>query len=116
MDALLDPSTRDYAGTSTSTLQTAVYIRLTTPLGFYWAAPDVGSKLYTLQREKDTPRVRGLAVQYTEQALDPLLKQGRATSITVAAQSSDPGWIILLITIVDAASRTQHFKHPVKVS
>ncbi|WP_175857032.1 phage GP46 family protein [Burkholderia anthina] len=116
MDALLDPTTRDYAGTSTSTLQTAVYIRLATPLGFYWAAPDVGSKLYTLQREKDTPRVRGLAVQYCEQALEPLLKQGRATSITVTPMVGDPGWLVLLITIVDAAGRTQHFKHPVKVS
>lgn len=116
MDALLNPTTRDYDGTSTQTLANAVYIRLTTPLGFYWAAPTVGSKLYLLSREKDTPRVRGLAVQYAEQALAPLVTSKRATSVSVAAEAGNKGWLILLIEVVDATGTPQHFKHPVKVA
>ncbi|KAF1051693.1 MAG: hypothetical protein GAK41_01249 [Burkholderia gladioli] len=69
----MNPQTGGYTGTQT-TLANAVYIRLATPLGSWWAAPDVGSRLHTLAREKDTPRVRGLAAQYAEQALDPLVK------------------------------------------
>lgn len=116
MDALLDPQTRDYTGTRATSLQNAVYIRLETPLGFYWAAPDVGSRLYTLAREKDTPRVRTLAAQYAQQALDPLVTSGRARSVSVSAMSGQTGWLLLPIDVVDAGGNPQHFQHPVKVS
>ena len=115
MDALLDPKTRDYTGTRATSLQNAVYIRLETPLGFYWAAPDIGSKLYLLAREKDTPRVRTLAVQYAQQALDPLVNSKRAQSVSVSALPSETGWLILAINVVDAAGNPHHFQYPVKV-
>ncbi|HDR9026854.1 TPA: phage GP46 family protein [Burkholderia vietnamiensis] len=116
MDALLNPTTADYAGTRTQSLANAVYLRLQTPLGSYWADPDLGSRLHELQREKDTPRVRGLAIQYAEQALQPLLDDRRATAIAVSAVDYLPGWMVLLIEVTDATGDTQHFKHPVKVS
>lgn len=116
MDALLNPQTGGYTGTQTTTLANAVYIRLATPLGSWWAAPDVGSLLHTLAREKDTPRVRGLAVQYAEQALDSLVKNGRASKVSVSAASGEKGWLILLIEVIDATGDVQHFQHPVKVS
>jgi phage gp46-like protein len=116
MDALLDPISRDYTGTTTTTLQNAVYLRLDTPLGFWWADPSLGSRLYELEREKDTPRVRGLAIQYAEQALQPLIDDGRATSVTVNSADGPTGWLILLIAVVDVTGNTQHFKKPVKVA
>jgi phage gp46-like protein len=115
MDALLDPTTADYTGTSTTTLANAVYLRLQTPLGSWWADPTLGSRLHELQREKDTPRVRGLAIQYAEQALQPLIDDKRAKSVTVTTADAPTGWLILLIEVVDATGNPQHFNHPVKV-
>lgn len=115
MDSLLDPTTADYAGTSTTTLANAVYLRLKTPLGFWWADPTLGSRLHELQREKDVPRARTLAVQYAEQALQPLVDDKRASSVTVTALDGQPGWLILLIEVIDATGNPQHFNHPVKV-
>ncbi|RQU99213.1 hypothetical protein DF039_38015 [Burkholderia cenocepacia] len=116
MDALLNPRTGGYTGTQTDTLANAVYLRLTTPLGSWWAAREVGSLLHTLAREKDTPRVRQLAQQYAEQALAPIVKDGRATRITVTAMSGETGWVVLLIEVHGATDHVRHFEHPVKVS
>ncbi len=52
MDALIDSSTGDYAGTSTTTLANAVYLRLMTPLGSWWDDTTLGSRLHELNREK----------------------------------------------------------------
>lgn len=87
MDAGIDPATRDLTGERIATLQNAVYLRLMTPLGSWWADPSVGSLLYTLQREKDLPRVARQAEAYAREALQPLLDDGRARSITVQAVS-----------------------------
>ena len=113
MDRLLDPTTGDYAGTSTSTL----YLRLTIPLGSWWAQPDVGSKLHLLRREKDVTRVHKLARQYAEEALAPLTADtdGRAKSITVETFQGEPGWLLLLITVIQADGITVPLKHFVRV-
>ncbi|MGS0980648.1 phage GP46 family protein [Burkholderia glumae] len=116
MDALLDPSTRDYTGTRTQSLANAVYLRLQTPFGSYWADPTLGSRLHELEREKDTPRVRKLAVQYAEQALQPLLDDQRASDITVDTADYQVGWMLMLVEVIDLTGDIQHFKHPVKVS
>ena len=39
MDAFLDPSSGDYTGERIATLANAVYLRLMTPLGGWWADP-----------------------------------------------------------------------------
>lgn len=113
---LIDPVTGDYTGESSDTLANAVYIRLMTPLGSWWADPLLGSKLHLLQREKDKSRVRLLAQQYTEQALQPLLDDGRASSVIVQTDSYQPGWLLLLITVTSASDIPQTWKYPVKVS
>lgn len=117
MDKLLDPTTGDYAGTSTSTLANAVYLRLSIPLGSWWAQPDVGSKLHLLRREKDVTRVHKLARQYAEEALLPLTEaaDARARSIAVETFQEEPGWLLLLITVIQADGITVPFKHPVRV-
>lgn len=116
MDAQIDPITRDYTGQQISSLANAIYLRLETPLGSYWSDSTLGSLLYTLAREKDVPRVHTLAVQYVEQALQPLIDDGRATSITVTAQSGQTGWLILLIEVIEASATTSTLQYFVQVS
>jgi phage gp46-like protein len=115
MDAQIDPTTGDYSGTRTATLCNRVYFRLNTPLGSYWRDPTIGSLLYTLARSTDLPNVDVLAVQYAEQALQPLLDDGSAQSIEVSSTRPQPGWLMLFVDVVDATGEPQHFEHPVKV-
>ena len=123
MDAWLNPNTRDYdyavgaaARDPADGLANAVYLRLTTPLGSYWADAALGSRLHELAREKDLPRVALLARQYCEQALAPIVKDGRATQINVSTEQPHTGRLNLLIEVIDAGGRKLTFKHPVKVS
>lgn len=115
MDALLEPQTGSYAGTRTTTLANAVYLRLQTPLGSWWADRTLGSRLHELKREKDTPRVAKLAQQYAQQALQPIIDDGRATSITASTARPKSGWLILHIEVVHAGGKVEHFQHPVRV-
>lgn len=115
MDQLIDPNTGRYAGTRTTSLENRVYLRLQTPLGSYWRDPTLGSMLYTLARAKDLPNVDMLAVQYAQQALQPLLDDNSAQSITVTASRPRTGWLELDIEVVDTAGAVQHFQHSVKV-
>lgn len=115
MDMLINTSTGDYTGSRSQGLENPVYLRLMTPLGSYWADPSLGSRLHELQREKDVHRVYKLAQQYAEQALQPLIKDKRAKSIKVTTERSQPGWLLLLITVIDATGAIDTFKHPVRV-
>ena len=83
MDAGINPTTGDLTGKRINTLANAVYIRLTTPLGSWWKDPGLGSRLHELRRSKDLPQIGKLARQYSEQALQPLLDDGRARSISI---------------------------------
>jgi phage gp46-like protein len=121
MDSYISPFTRDYvllngaAQRDPNGLANAVYLRLSVRLGSYWADKTLGSQLYTLEREKDVPRVGLLAKQYAEQALAPILADGRASSITVTTDQPHDGRLYLLIEVVAASGETLTFKHPVKV-
>jgi phage gp46-like protein len=121
MDAFIDPITRDYLllnGTPqrdpANGLANAVYMRLEIPLGSYWADKTLGSRLHELQREKDLSRVDMLARQYAEQALAPIVVDGRATRINVSTEHL-PGRLNLLIEVRAASGETLTFKYPVGV-
>ena len=115
MDAGINPTTGDATGKRISTLANAVYLRLMTPLGSYWADPQLGSLLYTLRREKDRSCVGRLAKQYAEVALQPLLDDGRAITITVSAEQLHDGWLRLAVEVVQADGQLQTFTHNVRV-
>lgn len=115
MDAGINPITGDATGKRINTLANAVYLRLMTPLGSYWADPAMGSLLYTLRREKDRPRVGRLATQYAQTALQPLLDDRRATSITVTAEQPHNGWLLLAVDVVQADGHAETFTHNVRV-
>lgn len=125
-DAWIDPATGDYALTDSAPkrdpaggLANAVYLRLMTPVGSYWADPLLGSKLHQLQRTKDLARVEILARQYAEQALAPILADARATAIVVTTQrvkaADATGRLNLLIEVTDAGGKRLTFTHPVQV-
>ncbi|MEN3260781.1 phage GP46 family protein [Sodalis endosymbiont of Spalangia cameroni] len=115
MDALIDSLTGDYTGTRTTDLHNAVYLRLMTPLGQYWADPQLGSRLHELARAKDSATTRRLAQQYAEQALQPLLDDNRARRIDVSVSRPAQGDLRLHIDFEAANGNLQTFTHPVKV-
>lgn len=121
-DALIDPYTRGYVLVNGSVqrdpaagLANAVYLRLSTPLGSYWADPTMGSRLYTLQRVKDLARYGVLAKQYAEEALAPIVTDGRASSITVTVEQPGNGWLLMQIQVIAASGERHDFTYPVKV-
>ncbi len=115
IDRALDPTTGDYAAANIDHLGNAVYLRLMTPRGSWWADTDFGSRLHELQREKDLARVRRLAVQYSEQALAPLIADGRAKAIRISATQPHDGRCLLRVEVEDAVGRQTTFHHAVKV-
>lgn len=115
MERALNPSTGDYSGEVIDHLGNAVYLRLMTPLGSYWADKTLGSRLHELSREKDVERVRVLARQYSEQALQPLIDVGRADAIDVVAIRQQPGRLALGIEVSQGIAR-RLFEITVKVA
>ena len=122
VDTLIDFTKRDYVEVQgalkrdpANGLLNACYIRLTTPLGSYWGDISLGSRLHELQREKDVARVSKLARQYAQQALQPILDDGRASQININTEQPGNGRLILLIEVVDAAQQRFTFRYPVGV-
>ncbi|MCE2691596.1 MAG: phage GP46 family protein [Betaproteobacteria bacterium] len=130
MDAWINPLTADYAASATAPgdltrdpapgIGNAVYLRLQTPLGTWWAEPALGSRLHELQREKATPRTQALARQYALQALQPLLTDGRCSDIDVAvdigSDASGAGRLLLAVTVTPAGGAPVVFRVPVRVA
>jgi len=122
MDAQINPYTRDYdlvngalVRDPAGGLANAVYLRLMTQLGSYWADPKLGSRLHELQREKDVARVPRLAQQYAEDALATLVSDLRAQSISVSVLRQ-PGRLLLTVTVTTNTGSIATFHHPVKVA
>lgn len=120
-DTEISPTTGDYTGRRIRHLGNAVYVRLATPKGSYWADPLLGSRLHELAREKDVARVRILARQYAEEALSPLVRDKRAKSVIVTTEDTPKdetgsGRMLLSIVVTDNTGKKTTYKHPVKVS
>lgn len=115
MDAGIDPVSRDLSGKRIDTLANAVYLRLSVPLGSWFGAPALGSRLHELQRQKDLSRVAVLARQYAGQALQPLIADGRALAVAVDSRPDGKSRLRLIVTVTDAGGRRQVFEHFVSV-
>lgn len=116
MDSRIDPATGDYDRTAIADLSNAVYLRITTPLGSYWADTTLGSKLHLLRRMKDVERNRTLAIQYTREALQPLIDSKRADRVDVDATWSHDGRLELAGAVYQAGRNVATFQHYVKVA
>jgi len=123
VDTLIEPTSGDYTLANGQLvrdlargLANAVYLRLMTPLGSWWADATLGSRLHELAREKDVARVAVLAKKYSEDALAPIIQDGRATEIEVATERLHDGRLRLAIAVTDAGGREHIFNHYVQVS
>lgn len=126
MDTLINPSTGDYAASDVvvgaykrdpaNGLLNAAYLRLATPLASWFGDATLGSRLNELSREKDLARVELLAQQYAKNALQPLINDGRAQSVTVRTLRPGNGQLALTIELVDAHGVQSSFEHPVRVA
>ena len=116
MDSHIDPLNGDYSRTSSSGLENAVYLRVSVPLGSYWADKSLGSKLHLLRRSKDLERNKVLAIQYTREALQPLIDDKRVDRIDIDAVWNHDGRLELAVEIWRAGDLAVSFKHYIKVS
>lgn len=116
MDHEIDPETGDLTGRRITGLGNAVYLRLVVPKGTWFGDKDLGSLLHRLKRMKATPRVRGLAIRYAEDALRPLVADGRAASVTVDAGTLKDGRLTLHIAVTDAAGNNHAYVHDIGFS
>lgn len=87
--------------------------RLNIHRGKYWGNP-IGSRLYTLRRSKDVPRMLQLVKQFAEEALSDLVPS-RLDSLTVTTSQSVVSRIDLEIEIVLLTGETQKIPYFVAV-
>lgn len=65
------------------TILNNVYLSLIIRRGAFFQNPGLGSRLYLLERAKNTERTARLAEEYIREALQWLLDTGRATKVDV---------------------------------
>lgn len=117
--ATIDLETKDYVLTSldeafNDDVVQVVCQRLSIHRGKYWRDPLLGSRLYTLRRSKDVPRMLALAKQYADEALSDLLPD-RLSAITTTASQSAPSQIDLQIEITLLSGTQQTIQYFVPV-
>ncbi|VXA54668.1 conserved hypothetical protein [Acinetobacter proteolyticus] len=92
----------------------SVYFRLNMRRRRYWANPDQGSRLYTLRRSKDVPRMLQTVRQYAEEALADLVPE-RLQSLAVSATQKVKSRIELNIEITRLTGEKQTIPYFVPV-
>lgn len=88
--------------------------RLNIHHGKYWANPNLGSRLYTLRRSKDVPRMLQLVQQYAEEALEDLVPE-RFSEINVTTSQRIQSRIDLQIEITTLTNQTKTIPYFVAV-
>lgn len=123
MNTYLNPLTADYvlqggrlAPDPAGGLANAIYLRLTTPLGSWWADKTLGSRLHEIERQKDLSRVGIQAKQFVEMALQPLLTDGRAQSIRTELNQPHNGRALLSVEVIAATGVKVVFNQFIKVA
>lgn len=119
----LSPVTRGYSSSNgalardpSGGLLNAAIIRILTPLGGYWAEPQLGSRLHELLREKDVQRVGKLARQYAEQALQGMIDDGRLTGVEIVIDQPHNGRLLMAVELLSATGQRWSFEHFVQVA
>jgi phage gp46-like protein len=108
-DIQINPRTRDWEMdadgflVSTNSLAQAGYIRLTAHFGEWMHDTTLGSTLFDLNAKAETTG-ESEVVRRAERALQPLIDDGRASSVTVKLLESTRYGRAIDVTIVDARS------------
>lgn len=71
----------------------------------WWGDPDLGSRLWLLERAKQTEDTRQRAQDYAQEALEWLVEDGVADEVTVVAEWQARGFLGLRVTIVEPDGR-----------
>lgn len=113
-DYAIDPYKQDYTFASgeitlTDTIMNNIYLSLIVRKGTWAFAPDLGSRLHLLQREKLLDRVATLAKQYCDEALKWIIDAGRAESIEVTATLDKEN--SRLTCLIEAVQKGQSVKY-----
>lgn len=111
--------TKDYVLTSLDAafnddVVQVVCLRLNIHRGKYWADPNLGSRLHTLRRSKDVPRMMQIVKQYAEEALSDLVP-GRLQSLVVSATQTIKSRVDLSIEITRLTGEKQTIPYFVAV-
>ncbi len=94
-----------YDEATNGNLYNNIYLSLMVKRGSFFQNTDFGSRLHLLQREKNTPRVEALAVEYCKEALAWLIDAGRVESFdydTERDTTQNPGRLKIVITATKA--------------
>jgi phage gp46-like protein len=114
MDSRINPLTGDYDRTRTGNLDNAIYLRVTVPLGSYWADPKLGRRRRPPM--KDLERHKNLFVRDVKDALQPLLDDKRADRIDAFAEWNHDGRLYLAVEVYQHGRKVGVFKNYVKVT
>lgn len=119
-DVRIDPAIQDYLRDGSQyavcgDLGNRVYLLLAIERGSLMGDADVGSLLHLLRRAKATGGQLRLAEDYATEALQSLLDDGTALSVSALAAWRTPGVGIELTVTVEQASGRSIFTHYVPV-
>lgn len=73
----------------------------------------IGSRLWLLEREKETPQTLQRAVEYAREALQWLVDDGVCRAVNVAASVPRPGLLALEVEIVRSAAPAAQYRFEV---
>lgn len=115
----IEPKTGDYlqengSPVPTESLQEPAYYRIKVRRNKWLYAPntDYGSDFYTVKKRFQTGDVNSLS-NLADRALEPMVSDGRAESVTTAYQkSSGRNDVQLQVDIIDAEGEPQSFNLP----
>jgi phage gp46-like protein len=107
-----------YDEATNGNLYNNMYLSLMIPRGSFFQNPDIGSRLHLLKREKNTPRVEALAVEYCKEALAWMIDAGRVVSFEYETErdtTQNPGRMKIVITATKADGDVVTFTKYVEV-
>jgi phage gp46-like protein len=79
-------SDREMTFDETENIMNNVYLSLMTDRGAFFQNPEFGSRLYLLKRSKNTEQTASLARSYCKEALQWLIRTGRAAAVEVYSE------------------------------
>lgn len=92
-----------------TTIMNNIYLSLMVRRGSFFANTSFGSRLYLLERAKDTAQTAQRAIGYAKEALQWMIDEGKARSVNVYAgreKNLNAGRLALLVEVTPAASDT----------
>lgn len=119
-DFRIDPNSRDYAIKGgryelVEDIRNNIYLSLNVRKGTWPFAPELGSRLHLLEREKSLERVARKAKEYCDEALKWIIDKGRAESIEVTVELDKANMRLKCLIEAVQKGKTITYEHFVEV-